>query len=66
MSSKELRRKTVPNAVARAGRKLRSAAEVLQISYRQCRSVYQRDRQQGYAGYGRPLPVRNYRSTDWD
>ena len=50
MSSKELRRKTVMDEVAGGRRKLRSAAEVLQISYRQCRRVYQRYRQQGDQG----------------
>lgn len=50
MSSKELRRKTVLDEVAGGRRKLRSAAEVLQISYRQCRRVYQRYRQQGDQG----------------
>ena len=50
MSSKELRRKTVMEEVAGGRRKLRSAAEVLQISYRQCRRVYQRYRQQGDQG----------------
>ena len=50
MSSKELRRKTVLDEVAAGRRKLRSAAEVLQISYRQCRRVYQRYRQQGDQG----------------
>jgi transposase len=50
MSSKELRRKTVMDEVMGGRRKLRSAAEVLQISYRQCRRVYQRYRQQGDQG----------------
>ena len=50
MSSKELRRKTVMDEVVGGRRKLRSAAEVLQISYRQCRRVYQRYRQQGDQG----------------
>ena len=50
MSSKELRRKTVMDEVAAGRRKLRSAAEVLQISYRQCRRVYQRYRQHGDQG----------------
>ena len=50
MSSKELRRKTVMDEVAGGRRKLRSAAEVLQISYRQYRRVYQRYRQQGDQG----------------
>ncbi len=50
MSSKELRRKTVMDEVAGGRRTLRSAAEVLQISYRQCRRVYQRYRGQGDQG----------------
>ncbi len=50
MSSNELRRKTVLDEVAGGRRKLRSAAEVLEISYRQCRRVYQRYRQQGDQG----------------
>lgn len=50
MSSKELRRKTVMDEVMGGRRKLRSAAEVLRISYRQCRRVYQRYRQQGDQG----------------
>src|SRR5262245_7941097 len=50
MSSKELRRKTVLEEVAAGRRKLRSAAEVLQISYRQCRRVYLRYRRQGDQG----------------
>ncbi len=50
MSSKELKRKTVLDEVVRGGRKLRSAGEVLGISYRQCRRVYQRYRQEGDQG----------------
>jgi len=50
MSGKELRRKTVLDEVVRGGRKLRSAAEVLQLSYRQCRRVYQRYRREGDPG----------------
>ena len=50
MSSKELRRKTVLDEVVGGRRKLRSAAEALQISYRQCRRVYRRYRQQGEQG----------------
>jgi hypothetical protein len=49
MSSKELRRKTVMDEVAGGRRTLRLAAEV-QISYRQCRRVYQRYRGQGDPG----------------
>ena len=50
MSGKELRRKAVLDEVVRGGRKLRSAAEVLQLSYRQCRRVYQRYRREGDPG----------------
>ena len=50
MSGKELRRKTVMDEVVGGRRKLRSAAEVLGISYRQCRRVCQRYRQQGDRG----------------
>src|SRR5215467_9253914 len=50
MSGKELRRKTVMDEVVGGRRKLRSAAEVLGISYPQCRRVCQRYRQQGDRG----------------
>lgn len=50
MSSKELKRKTVIGEVAAGRRKLRSAAEVLRISYRECRQVYRRYRRQGDQG----------------